>query len=86
MKLNFSLFHDEEIKSIASCVDKIDELTLGIAGYDASNITNCGWVILSTAISNRPTSVRKHTEKILSLNSIYNILVNYQFLMVCLKG
>ena len=66
MKLRLSPFDDEEIKSIAFCIDKIDELTLYIDDDVANDITICGWVILSTAISNRLSPVRKYTKKILS--------------------
>ena len=69
MKLNLSFFDDEEIENIASCVDKIEELTLVIDDDGIKCITICGWVILSSAISNRPTPVRKYTKK--------NIVIEY---------
>ena len=54
MKLHLSFpINDEVIECIASCVDKIEELKM-----DAGEVTICGWVMLSSAISNRPNPVR----------------------------
>ena len=44
--------NDEGIAAIASCVDKIEKLELGVG-----DVTMSGWEILSTAINNRTTAV-----------------------------
>ena len=47
-----SIWYDEAIAEIVSCVDKIEELMV-----DPRDVTMNGWNILSTAINNRTTPV-----------------------------
>ena len=50
--LGATRLNDKAIAGIASCVNKIEELS-----FNAGDVTKDGWKLLSTAINNRPSPV-----------------------------